>query len=152
MNWEMIGAISEAAGVLAVVATLVYLARNIKQNSKSLEIAALGDITAQWNFWSSMLANSKDLAQVVAKGNWSYSSLSDPEKLRYGAYVQSFFDIVESNRTLVVNHETEKDIKVLESILRSRMEIPGFASWWKENTSDYGEEFKSWVDAFSNDT
>jgi hypothetical protein len=49
MNWEAVSAISEALGVIAVIVTLLYLARSIRQNSQSLAVAALGDITAQWN-------------------------------------------------------------------------------------------------------
>ncbi len=37
MNWEAIGAIGETAGAVAVVATLFYLAIQIRQNSSSLD-------------------------------------------------------------------------------------------------------------------
>ena len=34
MNWEAIGAIGEVIGALAVVASLIYLASQIRQNNK----------------------------------------------------------------------------------------------------------------------
>ncbi|MFT4562959.1 MAG: hypothetical protein ACI9BW_002710 [Gammaproteobacteria bacterium] len=37
MNWDALGAISELVGALAVVATLVYLAIQIRQNTKQIE-------------------------------------------------------------------------------------------------------------------
>ena len=37
MNWEAIGAISQMIGALAVVVSLVYLALQIRQNTKQLE-------------------------------------------------------------------------------------------------------------------
>ena len=37
MNWEMVGAVGEVTGSLAVLLTLIYLARQIKQNNHSLE-------------------------------------------------------------------------------------------------------------------
>jgi hypothetical protein len=152
MNWEAVSAISEAIGVIAVIVTLLYLSRSIRQNSQSLAVAALGDITAQWNRWSDMLASSNDLAEIVAKGNRAYSSLSEMEALRYGAYVQSFFDIVESFRALVIDHNMEKDLTVLTSILKRRIGTAGFTAWWVENTADYGREFVAWVEAIRNDT
>jgi len=36
MNWEAIGAVAEALGAVAVVATLIYLSFQIRQNSKAL--------------------------------------------------------------------------------------------------------------------
>ncbi len=67
MNWDAIGAIGEISGAIAVVATLLYLSKQIRQNSRSVEISALRDTTAQWNHWSEMLATSADLADIVAK-------------------------------------------------------------------------------------
>ena len=146
MNWEAIAAIGEVVGAVAVVVTLLFVARDIRQNSKSLAMAALRDTTAQWNQWSDMIASSSDLAHIVEKGNESYSSLSGSEKLRYGAYVQSFFDNVESYRSLVIDHKTDKDLAVLTAIVARRLAIPGFAEWWRENTPDYGGEFIDWVE------
>jgi hypothetical protein len=146
VNWEAIAAVGETIGALAVVVTLLYVARDIRQNSRSLSISALRDSTAQWNQWSEMLAVSGDLADIVAKGNASYSSLSTGEHLRYGAYVQSFFDNVDSSRLLTVEHRIGEDMDVLASIAARRVEIPGFAAWWRENSADYHPEFVAWID------
>jgi len=40
MNWEAIGALGEWAGALAVIATLVYLAIQVRQNSASIRSTA----------------------------------------------------------------------------------------------------------------
>lgn len=152
MNWEVVGAIAETIGAVAVVVTLLFVARDIRQNSKSLSMSALRDTTAQWNQWSEMIATSSDLADIVAKGNESYSRLSTSERLRYGAYVQSFFDNVESYRKLVIDHSTDKDLAVLRAITRRRSNIPGFKSWWSENTADYSQEFVAWIEDLNNDT
>ncbi len=39
MNWEAIGAVGETVGALAVLVTLVYLAMQIRQNTKSVQAA-----------------------------------------------------------------------------------------------------------------
>lgn len=152
MNWDAVGAVGEVIGAVAVVATLLFVARDIRQNSKSLAISALRDTTAQWNQWSNMIASSSDLADIVAKGNNAFSGLSESEKLRYGAYVQSFFDNVESYRSLVVEHNAEKDLDVLVSITARRIIIPGFAAWWNENAADYDSDFVAWINNLGKDT
>ena len=101
MNWEAIAAFGEVIGALAVVITLMYIARDIRQNSKSLSIAT-----------------SSDLA-----------------------------DNVDSSRSLVVEHRVSEDLSVLASIAGRRISIPGFAAWWKENSTDYDPEFVAWIDA-----
>ena len=41
MNWEAIGAVGETVGALAVLLTLVYLAMQIRQNTRSVQAAAV---------------------------------------------------------------------------------------------------------------
>jgi hypothetical protein len=152
VNWDVVSAIAEIIGAAVVVVTLLFVARDIRQNSKSLSMSALRDMTAQWNQWSEMIATSSDLADIVAKGNESYSSLSSSEKLRYGAYVQSFFDNVESYRSLVIDYKVDKDLDVLIAIVRRRSSIPGFEAWWSENTDDYSADLVAWITDLNNDT
>lgn len=152
MNWDAIAAIGEIVGAIAVVATLIYVSKEIRQGARSVAIGALRDTTAQWNQWSEMLASSPDLATIVAKGNNSYETLTEAESLRYGAYVQSFFDNVESYRVLVSDHNIDKDLDVLQTIVARRIVIPGFAAWWSENVDDYSEDFVQWIEQVRNDT
>ena len=146
MNWDAIGAIGEIVGAIVVIITLLYVARQIRHSSKSLEMTALRDTTAQWNQWSELLVTTPDLAAIVARGNKSHASLSEEEALRYGAYIQSFFDCVESNHNLICRHDVEKDLDVLEAIVRRRLALAGFDEWWSANTEDYDEKFVAWVE------
>ena len=40
MNWEAIGAVGEIVGAIAVIATLAYLAIQVRQNTNSVQGAA----------------------------------------------------------------------------------------------------------------
>lgn len=146
MNWEAVSAIGEIIGAAAVVVTLLFVFREIRQNGRALAVTALRDTTAQWNHWSEMMATSTDLAGIVTRGNASYESLSAEDAMRYGAYVQSFFDNVESYRALVTEHRLERDLDVLMTITAKRIQIPGFEAWWRHNSNDYAEEFVAWVE------
>jgi hypothetical protein len=43
MNWDAIGGIGEIIGAVAVVVTLVYVARQIRENSRQLKLISLTD-------------------------------------------------------------------------------------------------------------
>ena len=81
------------------------------------------------------------------RGNKSWQLLAAEEALRYGAFVQSFFDNVESSRNLICMHNVQKDLEVPESIVRRSMRINGFYEWWTENTEDYDGDFVQWDQA-----
>lgn len=145
MNWEALGAIGDLIAALAVVVTLVFLIKEIRQNSQAVSIAALRDATAQWNHWSDMLATSSDLADIVIRGNRSFRDLPEKDALRYGAFVQTFFDNASSYRQLVVDHRIEENLNVLEAIVRRRICLTGFREWWADNSVDYDQDFIDWV-------
>ena len=147
VNWNAVGAIGEILGAVAVVITLLYLSKQIRQNTRSVQVAALRDTTSQWHQWSALLATSPELAEVVARGNRSLAELSEAETLRYGAFVQMFFDNAQSELELVRTHRVGDDIRALESIVRRRMRIDGFAQWWEENTEDYDADFVAWIES-----
>ena len=44
MNWEAIGAIAETLGAIGVIASLVYLAGQIRQNTRSIRGATYQDL------------------------------------------------------------------------------------------------------------
>jgi hypothetical protein len=152
VDWNALGAIGETFGAVAVIVTLLYLAKQIRQNSLAVQVAALRDTTSQWNHWSELLASSPGLADIVARGNRSYKELPEGDALRYGAFVQIFFDNAESYRTLVKEHKVEKDIHVIEEIVRRRICTSGFAEWWDENTDDYDQGFIDWVNGLRSGT
>ena len=144
MNWDAIGAIGEILAAIAVVATLIYLAKQIQQNSQAVEVSALRDTTEQWNRWSEVLATSPHLAEIVLRGNKSYRSLSEVEALQYGAYIQMFFDCVESSRALDLEYDVQKNVE-LEMIVARRIKQTGFAEWWSENHFDYNADLVAWI-------
>jgi hypothetical protein len=150
LNWDAIGAVGEILGAIAVITTLIYLAKQIRQNSQAVQISALRDTTEQWNRWSEVLATSPELADIVIRGNKSYRQLPDTEAIRYGAYVQMFFDSAESYRSLVLEHRVQKDIDVLEKIVARRIKLTGFAEWWSDNQMDYDMGFVDWVNSIGN--
>ena len=60
MNWEAIGAIGEIIGAIAVVATLAYLAHQIRQNSNAIKGSTISAITQHQQFelhWSSEISS-----------------------------------------------------------------------------------------------
>ncbi len=55
MNWDAISAIGEIIGAAAVVVSLVYLAVQVRQNTKASKAATVQDMTNKWvqiNLWS----------------------------------------------------------------------------------------------------
>ncbi len=81
MNWDVIGAVGEIIGALAVVATLIYLAIQIRENTRASKSEAFRDSVAVWNDVFEMLASAD--SELVMKALVSYQSLEGHEKHQF---------------------------------------------------------------------
>ena len=81
MNWEAIGAVGEILGALAVVATLGYLATQIRQNTKTARSSMRQAIAEMTMSTARDIVSHGELAEAFAK-QMAGEALSQPERLR----------------------------------------------------------------------
>ncbi|HEY6597929.1 MAG TPA: hypothetical protein VIZ30_01365, partial [Pseudomonadales bacterium] len=76
MNWEAIGALSEALGAAAVFVTLVYLAFQIRHNSAVLEAQTEDAIATGFMNLNAVVATNPELGRVFVQGCEDYDTLN----------------------------------------------------------------------------
>ena len=93
MNWEALGAIGEIVGAIAVVATLGYLAVQVRHsreatqaNTRSLRSVARIESGRYWTEEVIRMALSPDMATIVSKGMVDAKALDDDERERLVAW------------------------------------------------------------------
>jgi len=67
MNWEAIGAIGEIAGALAVVASLIYLATQIRQSNKLLNLESRKYVIEQVTMIGEIVLKDESLITLMLK-------------------------------------------------------------------------------------
>ena len=82
MNWDAIGAIGEILGAIAVLATLFYLAIQIRQNSVATKSASAEFMLSAAQNTALAVATSNEAITSWTKGRQDYNSLDDTEKNR----------------------------------------------------------------------
>lgn len=87
MNWEAIGAFGEIAGAIGVILTLMYLAIQLRQNTKASQIAAVQNSVENSARFSELVAEDEDLGRTFWVG------LSNPEELN-PSEMRKFISIV----------------------------------------------------------
>ena len=154
MNWEAVGAIAESVGVIAIFMSLLYVAVQIRQNtrqfSRSVEANQLSaferNIEAA-NHIRELLILHPNLAQLLLSGFESYSQLEASEKFRFGMLLRNIFSAMQGAyiRQLSVEHDPQKfegSQRMLDEILLN----PGVREWLEKNEPDWRPEFRKLVD------
>jgi hypothetical protein len=103
MNWDAIGAIGEILGALAVVATIVYLARQVRDNSKQVKLNTTQSYASlAQDAYASVYANDQTIRAWIV-GNRDPSSLEQEE-------LQLYFHLMDrqlNNIVPLTNHYKE---------------------------------------------
>ena len=64
MNWDAIGAIGEVVSAVGVVGTLVYLAIQIRANTKESRLTATGEISREYNAYLQHITADAELSRI----------------------------------------------------------------------------------------
>ena len=124
MNWEAIGAIGEVGGAIAVVLTLIYLARQIHDSTQATRIAAYHQATEQ--LWSVGIAISTDpgLAEILARTfAGGTHSLALPDRLRLEAVLSSLYFGFES--LLALQERGFIDDELWQNVIENNIRLVG---------------------------
>jgi hypothetical protein len=100
VNWEAAGAIGEIVGAAGVIATLVYLAVQIRQNTNSLKATAVWDSQMSFVAINETLADGGKISEVMYRCLSDPDSLDDFEKHLAHRYLRGFFQRMEAQFAL----------------------------------------------------
>jgi hypothetical protein len=90
MNWDAIGATAEAVGAAGVVATLAYLAFQIRQNTSSVRAASASSFTGAQSDFQSLVLTNADLGDLYINGLQNPDSLSEAEMFKFNLLIENF--------------------------------------------------------------
>jgi hypothetical protein len=155
MNWEALAAISEAAGAVAILVSLIYVGIQIRQNTqqfarsvKANELAAFERNVESANRVRELLVLHPELSDLLLKGFKGHNNLHSLDKFRFGMLLRNILSTMQGAyfRHLVVDHdpqEFEGGRRLLDDLLMNS----GVRDWLESNEPDWRPEFRSFVDS-----
>ena len=149
MNWDAIGAAGEIVGAFAVVVSIIYLAGQVRNQTREARLTATRELSRDYRELVRSIAKDPELYEIYRRAVSSYNGLPDSDRMRIHLYVFSPIYGVLEQQYLHLTHGNI-DLVFLESI-RNRIaesaRLPGIREWWERNRHIYGEEFRAYVDS-----
>ena len=147
MSLQDLGNIGEFIAAVAVVVSLIYLAAQIRQNTKSVRAAALQDVIGASTTFLRDVFRDADLTRIWFSGADDLKSVNGIDRQRFHFLIVAYFRQAEnmhsqSRKGLLKDDDWEglRD-SVFEGASR-----PGMRAWWKANSFRFNPDFREFVE------
>lgn len=130
MNWDAVSAVSEIVGAVAVVVSLIYVAAQIRQNTRMMRSTAKQSLTeTTQQFLYMAIEKSEDWYKLVSGGEAS----TPEEDARMALIVRAMLRGFESQ---CYHYETglleEEEWQALRNTIRFGCRLPGASKYYEE--------------------
>lgn len=147
MNWSALSAMANLIGAAGVVVSLLYLARQIQQSTRTERARAHHDIFSALNSHTDHMLGAENIDLLIA-GMRDFESLKGADRLRFDHLMLGYFNSIES--TLLYKDALLIDDSVMENwayTLRTRfLPYAGVRAWWREAKPIFDPQMQGWVE------
>jgi len=133
------GSLGEVIGAIATVATLLYLALQIRANTKQARLTNWGVLAERYMSVYSQTSNF-ELADVIIRGRNNFNSLNEAEKLAFGNYMENIC-IANEGALVMANSFTRRDEGMVSLFNRHvlwHMDCEGARDWFEKFSAERG--------------
>ena len=149
MNWEAIGAIAELAGAVGVVASLVYLATQIRQGTKASRVEAKLTTTGMHVSIMDMFIADAELNELFMRGIASTDEFTPEEFQRFSNLcMKSFWFFSAAHYQLRTGMLDDDNWFETKATLEFMLAGTGSRSWWRRlGSKRFSGKFAEFVDS-----
>jgi hypothetical protein len=138
MNWEAIGAIAELLGAIGVIASLVYLATQIRQsreqmerNTRAMQAASFQQFDQTLHDAFTHVLSVPGLSRISRLGLADYGQLDEEDAYLFNMWIWAIMQRIDNAYYQYrVGMLDDDSWRTLLRILEGYKTNPGFSQWW----------------------
>ena len=132
MNWEAISAITDTIGAVGVVVSLIYLAMQIRHNTKAMMAQSAREAVAAMRDFNQSMIDDPEIARIFRMGAENLSSLNEDDRARFGHILFNFFKTAEELHYQYLQGTLDPEIwESWKGIVSLYATSPGFSEYWQ---------------------
>jgi hypothetical protein len=147
INWDAFGAIAEALGALAVILSVLYLATQIRSQTREARLSATRDLSTEFRQVLESIALDHEYSEIYQAGIYDYEGLADNDRMRVSYMLRSFLLICEQ-QYLHTKHGSIDTIFMdsSERVFREFLKAPGVQQFWRLSKHSFNDDFRTYID------
>lgn len=149
MNWEALAAMAQLLGSLGVIASLLYLAAQVRQNTRASAVQAKLTATQLLSDFVDSLIDRPELNDVLLRGRKRLEALDETEYHRFlNMSLKAFWFFSAAHFQLRLGTLEQEDWAEFHAVIRFWIEGEGVQTWWrKTGRARFGDSFARFIDA-----
>lgn len=148
MNLQELAQIGEFLGGVSVLITLIYLAIQLKGNTRAVQSAAAQQTHETLVQGYFEVARNADLNRIFRTGTIDYTSIDENEAGQFFAFWSGIMYVAQN--WIYQRDSGALDEKLVDSFLTGislNFHSPGFSVFWDQRKSTFSNELIEWVEA-----
>jgi hypothetical protein len=141
---QELGSLGEFIAAIATVLTLIYLAIQIRANTRASAIDSHRSINSAGSAAVIAIADNRELAEILNRGLRDLGSLDEVELTRLSMIVSKILSATQQGYLESAEARDSTYLDVLASGIYFML-APGGRQWWRKNKMRWQTEFASWV-------
>ncbi len=147
MTIQDLGSVGELIAAIATVATLGYLAIQIRQNTLALKSSSFHGVTDSFNQINNTIAHDESLARIFRLGSQDLEQLTEDEQVRFSFMFLSAFRIFETLYYQSLHQIGEAQLWEAEkTTMVALLSGSGTRAWWHSNPLSFTPTFREFVE------
>ena len=147
MSLAELGALGDLVASVGVIATLVFLGLQMRQNTKAVRLSTSHAVTAELQGMFSLLASDQGLAAVHVEAGHN-AHLTGPTRVRYWTFTSNLLRIYENAYLLKgENSISEAHWGGLTRLMIDYKSMAAFPEYWGDRKHWLSDTFRTYMDA-----
>ena len=143
---EDLGNIGDFLGGITVIVTLLYLAYQVRQNTKSTHSASYQAIVSTMSTFSRELAYVEERSDIFSRGMMHPEELTISERTRFYLIMTSYFRNFENIHFQYQSKAIPDDVwEGWAYRMASSLKTPGCLLWWQRDQLVYSARFRQYI-------
>ena len=150
MDITTLAAWGEFLGGIAVVVSLVYLAGQIRQNSRLLRTSTASTSSSVMNDNLTLIVQDPEVARIYRDGMTDRSCLSEVDQLRFDALVMMQIGGLQQEYQFAADGVIGPALwESRKRMMSGFLQRPGVKEWWSQTRYGFSDEYSDFLDGLS---
>ena len=146
MNWDAINAISQFVSSIAVVLSVLYLAKEVHRSTRVAKVAAQDAAAAAVRDVTNTFMENADMARIWGAGLEDLKTLSAEDQARFFHASHQFLKALETIHYHYLTGLMDQQLWVgWQELLRHYIGAPGISAYWNIRAELFSARFREYV-------